>query len=90
MQGKLSSGESLTSGCDHGACFFRISFKGRWVGESIGENFDNIRIYEYDFGGDGEKELVVVVDQQHIDNKGSYDRKAVVLSIYHYSGGLIE
>ena len=38
-QGKLSTGEIVSTGCDHGACYFSINYNGRRIGETLGENF---------------------------------------------------
>lgn len=89
-QGKLSSGETIKSGCDHGACYFQIIYNGRKIGETLGENFSALKIYEFDFGGDGDKELVVVVDQQKINKRGDYDGQTTMLYVYRYSKGQLQ
>ena len=77
---KLSSGEIIKTGCDHGACYFRIEYKGRIVEECFGDFIDDLSIFEFDFGNDGDKEIIVVNDF----DKTSY------LFIYSYSRGIIE
>ncbi len=89
-QGKLSTGEIVKSGCDHGACGFQITYNDRKIAEMLGENFSALKIYEFDFGGDGDKELVVVVDEQKINKRGDYDRQTTTLYVYRYSRGLIQ
>src|SRR5664279_3562612 len=58
VSGKLSTGEIVNTGCDHGACYFRIEYKGRTIQKVIGGDITKMTIYEYDFGGDGDNELV--------------------------------
>jgi hypothetical protein len=89
-QGKLSTGELVKSGCDHGACYFQITYNGRKIAETLGENFSSLKIYEFDFGGDGDKELVVVVDQQKINKRGDYDGQTTILYVYRYSKGQMQ
>jgi hypothetical protein len=89
-KGQLSTGEIISSGCDHGACFFNIMYKDQKVYSPIGENFDNLRVYEYYFGGDGDKELVVQVDQKKIDRNDQYTGETTNLYIYRYSKGMIQ
>jgi hypothetical protein len=88
--GKLTSGETVRAWCDHGACGFKISFNGRNVTDAITDNLDDIEIYEFDFGGDGEKEIVVLSKLKPINKKGDYDPETIILSVYHYSKGLMQ
>jgi hypothetical protein len=37
-KGVLSSGEIVFTGCDHGACYFQVIYKGRNIRQSIAEN----------------------------------------------------
>jgi hypothetical protein len=78
--GKLSTGELVKAGCDHGACYFRIEYKGRSIQQSIGNDITKMSIYEYDFGGDGDNEIVVVNDIM----------KTSFIFIYFYSKGIIK
>jgi len=87
--GKLSSGELVRASCDHGACYFRINYNGKSVYASIGDNFSFMKMYEYDLGGDGDKELIVCVNQQEQTKSGD-DRETTLLYIYRYSKGMLE
>jgi hypothetical protein len=78
--GKLSSGETVKSGCEHGSCYIRIEYKGRTVDQNIGEDITKLAVYEFDFGADGDKEIVVVNSL----NQTSW------LMIYTYSRGIIQ
>jgi hypothetical protein len=89
-KGQLSTGEMISSGCDHGACFVNILYKGQNVRATIGENFDNLKVYEYDFGGDGDKELVVQVDQKKIGRNDQYTGETTDLYVYRYAKGMIQ
>jgi hypothetical protein len=89
-KGQLSTGETISSGCDHGACFFNILYKDQKVYIPVGENFDNLKVYEYDFGGDGDKELVVQVDQKKIGRHDNYTGETTNLFVYRYSRGMIQ
>jgi hypothetical protein len=77
---KLSTGEVIKTGCSHGACYFQIEYKGRKIEENIGDDIKDLTIYEFDFGNDGDKELIVINDFMET----SY------LFIYSYGRGLIE
>ena len=50
----------------------------------------SIKIYEYDFGGDGDKELIVTFDQQKINDKNDYDGITTIVYVYRYSKGLLQ
>ena len=78
--GKLSTGDVITVGCEAGKCYFRIEYKGRAIEQVIGDDITQLTIYEFDFGEDGDKEIVVVNDY----NETSY------LFIYSYSRGIIQ
>ncbi len=78
--GKLTSGEIVTTGCSGGACYFRIDYKGRNLEQIIGSDIKDLKMYEFDFGNDGDKEIIVVNDFL----RTSY------LFIYSYGRGLIE
>ena len=78
--GKLSGGELIKTGCSHGACFFQIDYKGRTVEQSIGNEIIKVNIYEFDFGSDGDNEIVVVNDFG----------KTSFMYIYSYSKGIIK
>lgn len=78
--GKLSTGEMIKAGCDHGSCYFRIEYKGRSIDQSIGDDITKIAVYEFDFGGDGDNEIVVINDFM----------KTSFMFIYSYSKGIIK
>jgi hypothetical protein len=80
VTGTLSSGESLTTECYQGMCYLTIDYKGRKVTAPIGDRITIAQVWEYDFGGDGDKELIVVNDY-----KGSS-----VLYVFAYSRGIIQ
>lgn len=80
VTGTLSSGESLTTECYQGMCYVTIDYKGRKVTAPIGDRITVAQVWEYDFGGDGDKELIVVNDY-----KGSS-----VLYVFAYSRGIIQ
>lgn len=79
-KGTLSSGEAITNECLKGTCYLVIDYKGRKVQTPIGETITNESVFEYDFGGDGDKELVVVND-----HKGTS-----VLYVFAYARGIIQ
>ena len=78
--GALSSGETVTTECYQGMCYVSIDYKGRKVTAPIGDRITLAQVYEYDFGGDGDKELIVVNDF-----KGSS-----VLYVFAYARGIIQ
>ncbi len=78
--GKLNSGEAVRVGCDQGSCYFDIEYKGRSVKEMIGNDITTLTIYEFDFGGDNDFEIVVVNDYKSTSS----------LFIYSYSRGIIQ
>lgn len=80
VTGSLSSGESVTTECYQGMCYVSIDYKGRKVTAPIGDRITIAQVWEYDFGGDGDKELIVVNDY-----KGSS-----VLYVFAYSRGIIQ
>jgi len=80
VTGSLSSGESVTTECYQGMCYVTIDYKGRKVTAPIGDRITIAQVWEYDFGGDGDKELIVVNDY-----KGSS-----VLYVFAYSRGIIQ
>ena len=79
-KGTLSSGEAITNECLKGICYISIDYKGRKIQAPIGETITNESIFEYDFGGDGDNELVVVND-----HKGTS-----VLFVFAYARGIIQ
>ena len=79
-QGKLPTGEIVRVGCDQGVCYFRIEYKGRTIEQSIGKDITMATIYEFDFGGDGDNEIVVINDYM----------KTSFIFIYSYSKGVIQ
>jgi hypothetical protein len=80
VTGSLSSGESVTTECFQGMCYVSIDYKGRKVTAPIGDRITIAQVWEYDFGGDGDKELIVVNDY-----KGSS-----VLYVFAYARGIIQ
>lgn len=60
--GKLNTGEGLMVGCDQGSCYFEIDYKGRSVRQTVGSEIGILTLYEFDFGGDGDFEIVAVND----------------------------
>jgi hypothetical protein len=79
-EGTLSSGEPVTTECRKGTCYLSIDYKGRMIEAPIGESITNATVYEFDFGGDEDKELIVVND-----HKGtSY------LHVFAYARGIIQ
>jgi len=80
VTGSLSSGESVTTECTQGMCYVSIDYKGRKVTAPIGDRITIAQVWEYDFGGDGDKELIVVNDY-----KGSS-----VLYVFAYARGIIQ
>lgn len=79
-KGVLSSGENVTTECIKGTCYLMIDYKGRIIQAPIGEAITNASVYEFDFAGDGDKELVVVNDF-----KGT-----AVLYVFAYARGIIQ
>jgi hypothetical protein len=80
VSGALSTGETVTTECFQGMCYVSIDYKGRKVTAPIGDRITVAQVYEYDFGGDGDKELIVVNDY-----KGSS-----VLYVFAYARGIIQ
>ena len=80
VPGKLSTGEIIRVGCDRDGCYFRIEYKDRVIDLGIGDEITKTAIYEFDFGEDGDNEIVVVNDFQ----------KTSVIFIYSYSRGIIQ
>ena len=78
--GKLNSGEMVKVGCDQGTCFFEIDYKGRIVRQKVGDDITRLSIHEFDFGADGDLELVAINDFKQT----SY------LYIFSYSRGIIQ
>jgi hypothetical protein len=78
--GSLSSGEPVITECFQGMCYVTIDYKGRKVNVPIGDRITVAQVFEYDFGGDGDKELIVVNDF-----KGSS-----VLYVFAYSRGIVQ
>lgn len=78
--GKLTSGEIVRVGCDQGECYFEIIYKDRSVKQTIGDDITRLNIYEYDFGADGDMEIVAVNEY-----KGTS-----FLFVHSYSKGIIQ
>ncbi len=79
-QGKLSSSEMVRVGCNQGSCYFEIVYKDRTVKQIVGEDISRLNIYEYDFGADGDMEIVAVNEY-----KGT-----AFLFVFLYSKGIIQ
>jgi hypothetical protein len=78
--GKLATGEMVRVGCDQGACYFEIVYKDRSVRQTVGDDITKLNIYEYDFGADGDIEIVAV---------NEYKGTAFLL-VLSYSKGIIQ
>lgn len=79
-KGTLASGEAITTECMKGTCYVIIDYKGRKIQTPVGESITSLTVFEYDFGADEDKELVVVND-----SKGtSY------MFVYAYARGIIQ
>ncbi len=79
-KGVLSSGEAITTECLKGMCYIMIDYKGRIIQAPIGETITNATVFEFDFAGDEDMELVVVNDF-----KGT-----AVLYVFAYARGIIQ
>ncbi|HEC42467.1 MAG TPA: hypothetical protein ENI20_06530 [Bacteroides sp.] len=79
-KGTLSSGEAITNECLKGTCYMTIDYKGRKIQTPIGETITNLTIFEFDFAGDEDNELVIVNDF-----KGTS-----VLYVFAYARGIIQ
>lgn len=62
--GKLSTGETVKVGCYNGDCFFRIDYKGRIIQTPIDPS-SLFEAYEFDFGGDDDKELLLLTYSEY-------------------------
>lgn len=78
--GTLPTGETISTGCSHGACYFTIQHLGRNIEETIGDDITYLEIHSFDFGNDDIKEIVVINDFMETS----------FLFIYSYSNGLIK
>lgn len=79
-KGTLSSGEAITMECLQGTCYIKIDYKGRSIEVPIGKSITIAVVYEFDFGGDEDMELIVVNDF-----KGTS-----VLYVFAYARGIIQ
>jgi len=79
-QGKLSTGEIIKTGCDHGSCYIKIEYKNQVITKLVGDQISDLVIYEYDFGADGDKEIIVINEYS----------KTAFLYVYSYRQGLIQ
>jgi len=77
---KLSTGNYTHTGCDHGACYLRFEYKGRTTEINIGDYISYLTICEFDFGADGDKEIVIVND---------FDETSLIF-VYGYSRGIAQ
>ena len=78
--GKLLTGETVRVGCSQGECYFTIEYKDRTIKQAIGSEINLMSVYEYDFGGDNDYEIVIIKK-----NKETTD-----LYIFLYSKGIIQ
>ena len=79
-QGKLNAGEIIGAGCDQGACWIEIDYKGRKVKQNVGEYISELTVYEFDFSADADLELVVINDL----------KATAFLYVFSYSKGIIQ
>ena len=84
--GKLSTGEIIRTGCDRGECYFRIDYKGRTIEKIVGGGLSKMTVYEFDFGADGDNEIVIVNNFTNMDSS----KVTCSIFIYAYSKGIIE
>ena len=80
VKGTLASGEEARVECAQGKCNLVIDYKGRNVTALIGDRVTVAQVTEFDFGGDGDLELIVVNDY-----KGTS-----VLYVFAYARGIIQ
>ena len=80
VSGKLTSGETIKSTCSGGSCSIVIEYNGKSIEQPVGDDISHLTIYEYDFSGDGDSEIVVVND--FMDTS--------FLFVFSYSKGLIQ
>lgn len=80
VKSKLFSGDEIQSYCSHGACYLKIDYRGRVVVGNIGDDIDSLFVYSYDFGNDGDLELIAV-------NKFM---GTTYVTIFRYASGMIE
>ncbi len=65
--GKLTTGETVRAGCYDGDCYFRIDYKDRIIQTAIDPS-SLFEAYEFDFGGDGDKELILIEYSEYSPN----------------------
>jgi hypothetical protein len=80
VTGKLSTGELIRTECDRGACSIAIEYKERSIKQPVGDDITKMTVYEFDFGKDGDNEIVVVNSLF----------ETTYLFIYSYSKGIIQ
>ena len=80
VSGTLSSSETVRIVCAQGVCNLAIDYKGRTVTAEIGDRVTMAQVFEYDFGVDGDNEIVVINDY-----KGT-----AVLYVFAYASGIIQ
>jgi len=79
-QGKLNAGDIIGAGCDQGACWFEIDYKGRKVKQNVGDDITELTVYEFDFSADADLELVVINDF----------KATAFLYVFSYSKGIVQ
>ncbi|MCK7521385.1 MAG: hypothetical protein MZV64_28730 [Ignavibacteriales bacterium] len=79
-QGKLNAGDIIGAGCDQGACWLEIDYKGRKVKQNVGDDITELTVYEFDFSADADLELVVINDF----------KATAFLYVFSYSKGIVQ
>ena len=80
VAGTLASGEEIKVVCAQGKCNIVITYKGRTIEALIGDRITIAEVTEFDFGGDEDKEIVIVNEY-----KGT-----AVLYVFAYARGIIQ
>lgn len=78
--GKLLTGETVKVGCSQGECYFTIEYKDRTLKQVIGSEINLMSVYEFDFGGDNDYEIVIT----------NRNKETTDLHIFLYSKGIIQ
>ena len=80
VTGTLSGGETVKMECAQGECNLVIDYKGRAVMALVGDRITVAQVFEFDFGSDEDKEIVIINDY-----KGTS-----VLYVFAYARGIIQ